>query len=480
MASQSGQVGIASMIADRRRRDTLQPRPLRSLPMRIPLLLLAVLLRWPAPATADATADSGDRPVLIHHVVLVELGSSEEAAEMIADCDRLLPAIPEVRNYWRGTPFEMGREAVRSDYSVGIGMAFASAADYEAYLADPRHEELVAKWRPRWRSSRIFDVGDPGSPAAGWRSLGEPVPLFDGRSLAGWTPFVPGGDGSTWSVVDGEIRCSGSPAGYLATDGVYESYELTLEWRWDPAAGAGNSGVLLRVAEADQVWPRSIEAQLFSGNAGDIWNIGEVPMRSEPSRTSGRRTAKAQPSSEKPIGEWNRYRIVMDRGDLELWVNGVLQNTASECEVRPGRIALQSEGAPIAFRNIVVRPIEGRSLHADGHDDLDGSADAGKRTVLGSASYRERIALPEGATISVSLVPLPAGTPLHTENVRVEGQVPLSWTLTFDPAILEEGVEYGIAVVLRHGMRPLFITPSPVPLAEAEGRNLLLVQPSGR
>lgn len=456
-----------------------------------PLLAAALCLLLASPATASVRSDGGaasgrspvelgDRAVLIHHVVLVDLEDPAAAAELIADCDRLLPAIPAVRDYWRGTHFGIGRPSVQSDYSVGLGVTFASRADYEAYLVDPRHEELVAKWRPRWRSARIFDIGDPGSPAAGWRSLGEPIPLFDGASLAGWTPFVPGGDGSTWRVEDGEIRCSGSPAGYLATNELFESFELTLEWRWEPQSGGGNSGVLLRVAEEDRVWPRSIEGQLHSGDAGDIWNIGEVPMQPEPSRTSGRRTAKARASSEKPIGEWNRYRIVIDRGELELWVNGVLQNTASQCEVRPGRIALQSEGTPIAFRNVVIRPIEGRPLHAHGHDDLHGSAAAAARTVNGSVSYRERIALPEGSTIAVSIVPLPAGSPLHTETFRVEGQVPLPWSVTFDPSLLEDGVEYGIAVVLRHGMRPLFTTPSPVPIAEADGRNLLLVQPSGR
>lgn len=451
--------------------------------MRIPLLLLAMMmLALPRPVAAQAPVETGDRPALIHHVVLVELGGPEEAAELIADCDRLLPGIPQVRTYWRGTPFDMGRDAVRRDYSVGIGLAFASQADYEAYLADPRHQELVAEWRPRWRSLRIFDTGDPGTPATGWRDLGEPIPLFDGRTLAGWTPFVPGGDGSTWSVAEGEIRCSGSPAGYLATDATYENFELTFEWRWDPTAGAGNSGVLLRVGDEDGVWPRSIEGQLFSGSAGDIWNIGEVPMRTAASRTEGRRTAKARPSSEKPIGEWNRYRIVMDRGDLELWVNGVLQNTASDCEIRPGRIALQSEGAPIAFRNIVVRPIAGRPLEAAEHGDshAHGDASATARTLRGSVTYRERMALPEGSTISVSIVPLPTGRPLHTETSQVEGQVPLRWSITFDAALLEEGADYGIAVVLRQGLRPLFTTPAPVPLAEAEGRNLLLVQPAGR
>ena len=40
-----------------------------------------------------------------------------------------------------------------------------------------------------------------------------------------------------------------------------------------------------------------------------------------------------------------------------LKVNGEVQNVATEVEDVPGTIALQSEGAPIEFRNIVLRPL---------------------------------------------------------------------------------------------------------------------------
>ena len=80
-------------------------------------------------------------------------------------------------------------------------------------------------------------------------------------------------------------------------------------------------------------------------------------MRAEASRTNGRRTVKAHPSNEKPLGQWNRYRIVVDGPRLELHVNGVLQNAAEECQVRPGHVALQAEGAWIEFRRVSLRPI---------------------------------------------------------------------------------------------------------------------------
>ena len=190
--------------------------------------------------------------------------------------------------------------------------------------------------------------------------FGPEVALWNGRDFTGWTFHLdaPGAKlADVWSVQDGELVCKGNPIGYLRTEAKYTSFELTLEWRFDPARGAGNSGVLLRQIGPDRVWPTSIEAQLQHQNAGDIWNIGAFPMAVDEERTDGRHTARAQPSSERALGEWNRYRIRLDRGLLTLEVNGVVQNTASWCREVAGSICLQSEGAEIHFRELRLRPI---------------------------------------------------------------------------------------------------------------------------
>ncbi len=190
--------------------------------------------------------------------------------------------------------------------------------------------------------------------------LGQPLALFDGKSFDGWTFHLADPAArleDVWSVEDGTIVCRGEPVGYLRTEARFTNFELELEWRFDPARGPGNSGVLLRRVGEDKVWPKSIEAQLQHSNAGDIWNIDSFPMEVVRERTDGRHTGRAQPCSEKPLGHWNRYRIRLDRDRLELEVNGVLQNTAAWCQEVPGEICLQSEGAWIQFRNIRLRPI---------------------------------------------------------------------------------------------------------------------------
>jgi hypothetical protein len=207
-----------------------------------------------------------------------------------------------------------------------------------------------------------------------------PVQLFNGKDLTGWTFHLSEADAKmedVWSVRDGVLHCKGKPSGYIRTEKDYTSYKLTLEWRF-PDKG-GNSGVLMRVQAPDKVWPRSIEAQLASRNAGDIWNIDEFPMKTAAERTKGRRTAKEHETNEKPLGEWNTYEITLDGTNLELKVNGLVQNIATDVEVMPGKIALQSEGGEIEFRNIVLTPLDEKKPQAKkGHEDA-----VAKRTLAG-------------------------------------------------------------------------------------------------
>ena len=179
------------------------------------------------------------------------------------------------------------------------------------------------------------------------------IRLFNGKDLAGWS-VSSDNQQDAWSVKDGVLATSGTPVGYLRTEKEFTNYVLRLQLRH---LGTGNGGVLLRMTGPDKVWPKSIEAQGQFNALGDIWNIDGFPMKVDPARTSGRHTRKLHPSNEKPVGQWNDYEIYLNRGDLQLVVNRLLQNRASECWETPGRIGLQSEGTPIEFLNLVLIPI---------------------------------------------------------------------------------------------------------------------------
>lgn len=192
------------------------------------------------------------------------------------------------------------------------------------------------------------------------------VALFNGKDLAGWVPFVPGAaeakmnPADVWSVTEehGEkiLICKGKPVGYLRTEGKHKNFILKLQWRFPADKDPGNSGVLVRQIGEDKVWPKSVEAQLHSGNAGDFWNIENFTMTTDPARTKGRNTKKTH-FAERPLGEWNEYEIIVDKGLVALKVNGEELNRATGVEEVAGHIALQSEGAEIHFKNIRLIPL---------------------------------------------------------------------------------------------------------------------------
>ncbi len=197
---------------------------------------------------------------------------------------------------------------------------------------------------------------------------GKTVNLLEDETLADWNFFLRDRKDKTkrdtttkkedvWSVADGVLRCKGRPIGYLRTKAKYDNYILDLQWRWPQGSKPGNSGVLLRAHGEEQVWPKSVEAQLKIENAGDVYTNHGFAVTPVPGQTDGRRTEKLYPTNEKPQGQWNDYQLIMDGDVLTLKVNDLLQTQITGVEELPGWIALQSEGRPIEYRNIRLTPL---------------------------------------------------------------------------------------------------------------------------
>ncbi|HPR33320.1 MAG TPA: DUF1080 domain-containing protein [Prolixibacteraceae bacterium] len=189
------------------------------------------------------------------------------------------------------------------------------------------------------------------------------ISLFNGHNLDGWIIVANNGADSVpglFFVEDGVIKTHGKPNGYLRTKEAYSNYRLHLEWRW--ADDPGNSGVLLH-ASGEEFWPDCVEAQLMNDHAGDVVliGLGTSGLFSDSLFTnrSGRYTVlpKEGQSTEFSAGEWNRYDIRCADNQLSIEVNGILQNQVSELNRTRGFIALQSEGAPIEFRNLYIDPL---------------------------------------------------------------------------------------------------------------------------
>jgi hypothetical protein len=191
------------------------------------------------------------------------------------------------------------------------------------------------------------------------------VQMFNGKDFTGWRKFVAGNadPDKTWTVRDGAIVCAGRPNGYLITDKEYGDFVLRVQWRWGeaPARGGRNSGVFVWVSGPDKIWPKGVEAQLFSGSAGDIWLVDNFKLHVDPARQDPRtprhfyRTDKDNKTIEKPVGEWNQYEITCKGGTIKLVVNGHSENEGTMAESSKGKILLQSEGSEIHFRNVELK-----------------------------------------------------------------------------------------------------------------------------
>jgi hypothetical protein len=226
------------------------------------------------------------------------------------------------------------------------------------------HRMLVAFWMSIVLILPALAAGEAGyqSGAAGKETL-----LFNGKDFSGWTFFLEDPKlklEDVWSIDprEGIIFCKGKPNGYIRTVKDYTNFILKFEWRWSPVTKqAGNSGALLRVTGADKIWPRMVEAQLMSGQAGDFWLIDGKRLVTTPERQgdkgSGYDHRKRIKGAEKAVGEWNQYEILCDGGRIVLKINGELVNEGTGADVEPGKIALQSEGAEIHFRNIRLTPL---------------------------------------------------------------------------------------------------------------------------
>ncbi len=203
-------------------------------------------------------------------------------------------------------------------------------------------------------------------------------PLFNGRDLEGWR----GGttedhrkllaltdeerktklDAWTqdmlahWKVENGELLNDGQGK-YCTTVAEYGDFELRLEYNMAPH---GDSGVYLRNVPQVQIWdptdpdPKNLGR---SKGSGGLWNNSPGAPGKDPLVLA-----------DKPAGEWNHLRILMVGARVSVWLNekvvvdhALLENYYDRKTPVPSRgpIALQTHGAPIRWRNVQLREIQG-------------------------------------------------------------------------------------------------------------------------
>jgi hypothetical protein len=198
------------------------------------------------------------------------------------------------------------------------------------------------------------------------------VSMFNGRDLTGWTNINCAPE--TWTVKDGAIHCTGKPVGALRTLRHYENFIIEAEWRH--LSSGGNSGMFMwgtPISAPGVPFLRGIEVQVLdhgymtqyekaNGKKSDWFTThGDVfPIHGATMKPLGRhRGERSFPSEErsKPSPEWNHYRVVASNGVLRLSVNGKEVSGGDDCNYRKGYLALESEGAPVEFKNIRIKEL---------------------------------------------------------------------------------------------------------------------------
>lgn len=188
--------------------------------------------------------------------------------------------------------------------------------------------------------------------------------LFNGKNLKGWMVYVNDpkiNQAEYFYVKDGVIETTGVPAGYLRTKKEFSNYRLHVEWRYPEKPV--NSGIMLHVTGPDKIWVAHFQANLKHLNVGDfvVHGVGEKATIGGKEYVSTEKdkpaVPKMNPANEKPDGEWNDYDIVCKGNTVEIKVNGVIQNVATNCSLTKGAIALQAEGCKIQFRNLWIEKL---------------------------------------------------------------------------------------------------------------------------
>jgi hypothetical protein len=186
---------------------------------------------------------------------------------------------------------------------------------------------------------------------------------------------------NTWSFEGNLIKCTGKPVGVIRTKKQVTNLELVVEWKHKQYGG--NSGVFLwanpksieRLAAGKGRLPSGIEVQVLDlGYAekyekqhkkpsdwftshGDVFPTQSAKMKPFPPVAPNGKRSFPSKNTTKGVGEWNHYYIRAINGEVRLWVNGEEVSGGTDCQPATGYLCLESEGAPIEFRNLRIREL---------------------------------------------------------------------------------------------------------------------------
>jgi len=193
----------------------------------------------------------------------------------------------------------------------------------------------------KWTGRRAPDLKRTAAPK--W---GQPIELFNGRDLTGWSvqhSQLKNG----WKVVNG-LLTNAEPGNNLLTEKKFNDFQLKVEFRYPPQS---NSGIYLRGRYELQIEDNY-------GLEAESHRIGGVYGHLTPAVNAA-----------KPAGEWQTYEATLVGRVLTVVLNGervidrqvipgITGGALDSDEGAPGPILLQGDHGPVEFRKVTLIPAQ--------------------------------------------------------------------------------------------------------------------------
>lgn len=198
-----------------------------------------------------------------------------------------------------------------------------------------------------------------GKDLSGWRG-GD---TFDHRKWLAMTNEARAKTNEIWTAnmlkhwsAQGEELVNDGHGKYATTEKDYGDFELLVDYKTVPKA---DSGIYLRGVPQVQIWdvndPDPGAKLGRARGSGGLWNNSAGAPGKDPLVLA-----------DKPLGEWNKFRILMVGSRVSIWLNeklvvdhALLENYYDRKKPVPakGPIQLQTHGGEIRWRNIYLREI---------------------------------------------------------------------------------------------------------------------------
>ena len=233
---------------------------------------------------------------------------------------------------------------VLPDFALGEDQSFILSGDAENYTALDQALMRDIEKNPPVLDASILSEAE--------RNEGF-VPLFDGKTLAGWWSKDP--EIQSFHVNDcGNVEWREKGAGGIKTARRYDNFVLRGEYK---ILGGGNSGVWVHAPRGSRESKIGMEFQIMGDNDAD------PPEKDNTGAVYDVIPPLAMPAN--PYGKWNTFELRWEWPHYQAWINSTLvqdvnfeEHEELKYRLRTGFIALTDHGNYVAYRNLRLKELD--------------------------------------------------------------------------------------------------------------------------